>query len=91
MSITLKHLKSHFSLLLNVRPWTLDDVPKRLEMIKCNEIRTRVISFAMIFMGCINSQARLNPKNCDVGRTQRRAIEDEGSRERGIQKLIAKG
>ena len=50
-----------------------DEVLKRLEMIECTEIRTRAISYGMIFTGFyhnvefefnvyVNSQGRLNPK-----------------------------
>ena len=50
-----------------------DEVLKRLEMIECTEVRTRAISYGMIFTGFyhdigfefnvyVNHQGRLNPK-----------------------------
>ena len=76
MSVMLKHSKSHPS--PSSPPKTVpvnifDEVLKRLEMIKCTEIETRVISYGMIFKGFyqevrfefniyVNAQGHLNRK-----------------------------
>ena len=75
MSITLKHSKSHLSRSSpkSASVDVFDEVLKRLEMIKCTEIRTRAISYGVIFTGLydnirfefniyVNSQGRLNRK-----------------------------
>jgi hypothetical protein len=76
MSLTLKSSKSHQSLSSPPKTASVNvfyEVPKRLEMIKCTDIRTRVISYGMIFTGLyrdvrfefniyINAQGRLNRK-----------------------------
>ena len=54
MSITLKDSKSHLSLSCPPKGASVDvfdEVLKRLEMIKCTEIKTRVISYGVIFTG----------------------------------------
>jgi hypothetical protein len=75
MSVPLKHSKSHLS---RSSPKSasvdiFDEVLKRLEVIKCTEIRTRAISYGVIFTGLyhnvrfefnvyVNGQGRLNRK-----------------------------
>ena len=76
MSSALKHSKPHLSL-SSPSPHAsvdiFDEVIKRLKMIKCTEIRTRAISYGVIFTGLyhdirfefnvyVNGQGRLNPK-----------------------------
>ena len=77
MSITLKHSKSHLSPSSPPKSASVDifdEVLKQLEMIKCNEIGTRVISYDVIFTGLyhdvrfefnvyVNAQGHLNHKN----------------------------
>jgi len=76
MSLTLKH--PTFRLPLPSAPQRasiniFDDVLKRLEVLKCAEVRTRAISYGMIFTGFyrdvwfeinvyVNAQGRLNRK-----------------------------
>ena len=74
MSITLKHSKSHLgSTPRGASVHVFDEVLKRLEMVKCTEIKTRAISYDMIFTGLyhnirfefnvyVNSQGCLNHK-----------------------------
>ena len=76
MSLTLKYSKSHRSSSSpskGAHVKVFDEVLKRLEMIECTEIRTRAISYGMIFTGFyhnvefefnvyVNGQGRLNPK-----------------------------
>jgi hypothetical protein len=75
MSITLKHSKYHLSRSSpkSASVDVFDEVLKRLEMIKCTEIRTRAISYGVIFTGLydnirfefnvyVNGQGHLNRK-----------------------------
>lgn len=76
MNVMMKYSKSHHSfssLPKGARLNVFDEVLKRLEMIKCTEIRTRAISYGMIFTGFyhdvgfefnvyVNSQGHLNRK-----------------------------
>ena len=77
MSLTLKHSTSHLPL-PSAPPRrasnnVFDDILKRLEILKCTEVRTRAISYGMIFTGFyhnvgfefnvyVNAQGRLNLK-----------------------------
>ena len=74
MSIMLKHSKSHLPSPPTIASVDIfDEVLKWLEMIKCTEIKTRAISYGVIFTGLyhnirfefniyVNSQGRLNHK-----------------------------
>jgi len=76
MSLTLKHSTSRLPPPSAPRRASInvfDDVLKRLEMLKCAEVRTRAISYGMIFTGFyhdvgfefnvyVNAQGRLNRK-----------------------------
>jgi hypothetical protein len=78
MSIMSKHFKSHPSPSSHLKSASVDifdEVVKGLKMIKCTEIRTQVISYAMIFTGLSSIPSRtpagvLRYKVADVGLSQ---------------------